>query len=637
MHDMTPRPRTIVILPEHLIDQIAAGEVIERPASVIKELIENALDACATQIDIEIEEAGAGLIRVVDNGLGLSPEDVGFCVLRHATSKITHLDDLSSLLTYGFRGEALASIAAVSHLEIISRRRDHEAATLMFWEGGTKSEEREVGAAVGTAITVRHLFFNTPARREFMRTPSTETKHLVETVTDFACVHPGTGFSLSVDGRPTLQASPAPTMRDRLSDLFGASLTSLLLEFSGGDAELKVSGFAGKPELSRANRDRILTYVNNRRVTVLSLAHAATAAYGETIPRGRFPFAIVCVQINPHKVDVNVHPTKREVRFARDRAVYDLTYYTINKTIFSSPRTSPVLEAKDSYMSAPGEKAAWLPFGTIPSVTRFDEQAVTRPPVHPAPDAVGATGAPGADSAMPAVDNSRPNEEALAPAQTGEKAAGDALASSPREDAVPDAGLRRGPAVADGVSNLWQFRDLYIVAEVGEELWIIDQHTAHERVLYEEILSRAQRKKAETQRLLFPESIDLEAWEWEMFGVANPVLASLGFEVRPFGARTVLLEGVPTGLRLRNPVVLFRRVLEDIEIAQRAGADLTRAAAASAACRSAVMSGDRLKLEEMQALFARLMHTENPFSCPHGRPTMVKIPIVDFDKKFCRA
>jgi len=611
---LPPHPRSITILPDHLIDQIAAGEVIERPASVVKELIENALDAGATQIDVEIEEAGAGLIRVVDNGAGMTADDLLFSVLRHATSKIGHLDDLSSLITFGFRGEALASIAAVSHLEMISRHRDRDAATLMFWEGGTKTEEREAGAAIGTAVTVRHLFFNTPARREFMRAAATETKHLIETVTDFACVQPSVGFSLSIDGRPTVLVAPAPTMRDRLADLFGASLTAMLLEFSGGDAELTVRGFAGKPELSRANRDRILTYVNKRRVSALSLAHAATAAYGETIPRGRFPFAIVCVDINPHKVDVNVHPTKREVRFTRDRTVYDLTYYTINKAIFSSPQTAPVLHVKVPESDV-RDKSAWLPFGTDPSGS------------FPAHDAGAAA------SSMPA------SGEGEEPAGASPALGKEGVEVSPPYTGGPGGATRRSdaPPVADGVSNLWQFRDLYIVAEVGDELWVIDQHTAHERVLYEEILIRVQKRTPETQRLLFPESVDLAPGEWQSYESAGEILATLGFEVRPFGDRTVLLEGVPTGLRIRNPVLLFRRILEDIEIAQRAGADLMKAAAASTACRSSVMAGDRLKLEEMQTLFARLMHTENPFSCPHGRPTMVKIPIVDFDRKFCRA
>ncbi len=614
----TSSPHRISILPDHLIDQIAAGEVIERPASVVKELIENALDAGATQIDVEIEDAGAGLIRVVDNGCGMSPDDMAFSVLRHATSKISHLDDLSTLITFGFRGEALASIAAVSHLELVSRHRDQDAATLMFWEGGTKTEQRELGAAVGTAATVRHLFFNTPARREFMRAAATETKHLIETVTDFACVQPSAGFSLSIDGRPTILVAPAGSMRDRLADLYGASLTAMLLEFKGGDAELSVRGFAGKPELSRANRDRILTFVNNRRVTALSVAHAATAAYGETIPRGRFPFAVVCIDINPHKVDVNVHPTKREVRFTRDRGVYDLTYYTINKTVFSSTQTAPVMHVKVPEADVHAQ-SAWLPFGTTPTRDQLPGGIVPQSREAPAQsdEIVPPHGAVSEASSL----TTGP------PAEPGETA--------PPGPSVPQRAAR--PVIADGVSNLWQFRDLYIVAEVGDELWVIDQHTAHERVLFEEILLRAQKRAPETQRLLFPESIDLAAGEWQAYESAVEILTSLGFEVRPFGDRTVLLEGVPTGLRVRNPVILFRRILEDIEIAQRAGGDLTKAAAASAACRSAVMSGDRLKLEEMQALFARLMATDNPFSCPHGRPTMVKIPIIDFDKKFCRA
>jgi len=601
--------RTIAVLPEHLIDQIAAGEVIERPASVVKELIENALDAGATSIDVEIGGAGEKQIRVVDNGLGMSPADLAAAVLRHATSKIQTVDDLAAIVTFGFRGEALAAIASVSHLEIVSRRRGQDEAAMVFWEGGTKSDSGAVGAPAGTAVTVRHLFYNTPARREYMRAPSTETKRIIETVTDFACFHHRVAFSLAIDGKSALRLAPADTMLSRLIDLFGAKIGDLMIPFQGGDAELGLSGHVGKPELARTTRDRILTYVNGRRVWSQSLSHAATAAYGEMIPRGRYPFAILCLNVNPHRVDVNVHPTKREVRFAHDRAVYDLTYYSINKAIFTSPRAAavtPVMPVKESYTS----QTERLPLATTsPSA---DVGAYGHTPLQDdagqSPLAVGAVREP-PEPAWPGW----PSEHADVPSSA------------------------RARTDADGVSNLWQFKDVYIVAVVGEELWIIDQHTAHERILYEEMLRRGRERRPESQRLLFPESIDLEAREWDVFEASLDAFVSLGFEVRPFGTRTVLLEGIPAGLKVRNPVILFRRVLEDLEIARRGGEDLMKAAAASTACRAAVMAGDRLKLEEMRVLFARLMHTENPFSCPHGRPTMVKIPIADFDKKFCRA
>ena len=611
-----PKPtsaRAIAVLPDQLVDQIAAGEVIERPASVVKELIENSLDAAATQIDIAVENAGSGLLRVVDNGHGMVPDDVALCVMRHATSKIGRIEDLSSLLTYGFRGEALASIASVCHLEVISRHRDRDEALLMFWEGGTLSEKREAGAAVGTAITVRHLFFNTPARREFMRAPTTEVRRIIESVTDAACANPAVGFTLTLDDQPKLQVAPAAALRDRLSDLFGASLASELIEFSGGEGDLIVSGFAGKPEIARANRDRILTFVNSRRIASPSLAHAATAAYGEMIPRGRFPFAIVCLRVNPHRVDVNVHPTKREVRFANERAVYDLTYYSINKAVFGGPKTAPVMHIREESSPLQGQNLR-LP---LSPQARQTTNALYTPLPEPAMPQVGSTESPVTESA----DAPPPHAQTPAP-----------FTGQGMEEA-----LRAAPAESDGVTNLWQFNDVYIAAAVGDELWIIDQHTAHERVLYEQILRRIQDRKSESQRLLFPESIDLEARDWDVFESSAELLAAIGFEARTFGKRTILLEGVPNGLRMKNPVILFRRVLEDLENARHGGEDLTRAAAASMACRSAVMSGDRLKLEEMQMLFAQLMHTENPFSCPHGRPTMIKIPIIDFDKKFCRA
>lgn len=609
--------RDIVILPEHLIDQIAAGEVIERPASVVKELIENSLDAHATQVDVSIRQAGAEEIRVVDNGSGMSPDDVPTAILRHATSKIRNAEDLESILTFGFRGEALAAISSISHLEIITRRRNDDSGAMMFWEAGTRSDSGVVGAPPGTAVTVRHLFYNTPARREYLRAPTTEIKRIIETVTDFAALHHRVGFTLLIDDKEALRVSPADKLENRLADLFGVRIGEMLVPFSGGDAELGVNGFAGKPELSRSSRDRILLYVNGRRVWSQSLQHAATNAYGETIPRGRYPFAVIQVGVNPRKVDVNVHPTKREVRFAHDRAVYDLIYYAINKAIFASPRTAPVLELKPSYTPPPSSER--LPF----------------PPIGVQLAGAGAEepGSCGAAADNPEAWISPPVKERLdVPDAVG---SGDVPHMPPPVE--DDAFVPISNVPAPDVSNFWQFRDLYIVTVVGEELWVIDQHTAHERILYEDILRRALSRKPETQRMLFPESVDLEPSEWQIYEQGSEVIASLGFEARPFGSRTVLLEGIPTGLRVKNPALLFRRVLEDLGTARRGGEDQLRAAAASTACRSAVMSGDRLKPEEMQALFARLMHTENPFSCPHGRPTMVKIPIFDFDKKFCRA
>ena len=616
----TETDRIISVLPEHLIDQIAAGEVIERPASVVKELVENALDARATQIDVSVRQAGSEEIRIVDNGHGMSPADVPTAILRHATSKIRSAEDLETIMTFGFRGEALAAISSISHLEIVSRRKHDDGATMSFWEGGTKTDSGAIGTPAGTSITVRHLFYNTPARREYLRAPTTEIKRIIETVTDFAVYHHRVGFSLLVDDKPALQTAGADSMTDRISDLFGDRIGEMLVPFSGGDAELGVSGYAGKPELSRSSRDRILLYVNGRRVWSQSLQHAATNAYGETIPRGRYPFAVICVSVNPRKVDVNVHPTKREVRFAHDRAVYDIIYYAINKAIFSSPRTAPVLELKPSY-TAP-QASERLPFPPIMEMTPRGEM-----------DDPGSCGS--------AADNleawlSPPVEAtAVIPDSVGDTSeSGEAGESTTIDD---DAFVPRPSAQVADISNFWQFRDLYIVTVVGEELWVIDQHTAHERILYEDILRKAMKRKPETQRMLFPESVELEMREWQVYEGAEQIITSLGFEARPFGQRAVLLEGIPTGLRVKNPVLLFRRILEDIEVAKRGGEDQLKAAAASAACRSAVMSGDRLKAEEMQVLFARLMHTENPFSCPHGRPTMVKIPIFDFDKKFCRA
>lgn len=612
----------IVILPDRLIDQIAAGEVIERPASVVKELVENALDAAARNITIEVTGAGSEEIIVADDGMGMTPEEIEIAVQRHATSKVRTADDLAAISTFGFRGEALPSMASVSRLEIVSRPRGLEAGARRYWEGGMLGEREPVGAPVGTRIKVKNLFYNTPARKKFLKSPTTETRHIIDTVTTFAVAFVHLGFRLIIEGKEVLHAPPADTALDRMADLFGAQLADKLLPFSGGEGDLLASGFAGKPEIARATRGQMFFFVNGRRVQSRSLHHAVSSGYGELIPKGRFPFAVVFVEINPQWVDVNVHPAKREVRFLRENRVHDLVFYTVNKTLHATQKTFAEF---DGQMKVPVGHAPDVAEGTLPLQWKkqvwdrpsrakgsldFVEQAYgpgREPPLVEQPAA-----AP--DIAGPPVDNGSPPGEITA--ELGK------TAHDKQETA--------------GIDDLWQFNNLYILAPVGEDLMVVDQHSAHERILYEEILGRFDGATAQSQRLLFPESIELETYEYGTFEKNIDIFSEMGFAVRPFGNRVVLLEGMPVGLKQRNPVSLFRWVLDDLVSAVKAGDDLKKRAAASYACRAAVMAGDPLTKPEMRAIFQQLFECKNPFVCPHGRPTLVRVPMIEFDKKFCR-
>jgi len=612
----------IAILPDRLVNQIAAGEVVERPASVVKELIENSLDAAARNITVEITGAGGDEITVADDGLGMTPEAVEIAVQRHATSKVRTVDDLSAISTFGFRGEALPSIASVSRLEIVSRPQGSEIGARRFWEGGTLIEREPVGAPVGTRVRVKNLFYNTPARKKFLKSPTTETKHIIEVVTSFATAFVHLGFRLTIEKKEILHAPPADTALDRMADLFGAQLAERLLPYSGGEGDLIVSGFAGKPEIARATRGQMFFFVNGRRVQSQSLYHAVSAGYGELIPKGRFPFVIVFVEINPQWVDVNVHPTKREVRFLRGDRVHDLVFYTINQALHSTKKTFAEFDGK---MQVPAADSPEQAGGTLPlqwkkekwdqrkqaaSSLGFVEQAYG--PAAP-PPAIGSVEIPVDKVTLPSPDDLSPGK----PATATERA----------EDDIGDTA---------GVDDLWQFNNLYILARVGDDLMVIDQHSAHERILYEEILAALDGAPPQSQRLLFPESVELEAFEYETFEKNTGIFSGMGFAVRPFGQRVVLLEGAPTGLKQKNPVALFRWVLDDVVSAVKAGEDLKKRAAASYACRAAVMAGDSLTQPEMRALFRQLFECKSPFVCPHGRPTLVRVPMIEFDKKFCR-
>jgi len=611
----------IVVLPDRLIDQIAAGEVVERPASVVKELIENSLDAAARSITVEITGAGNEEITVADNGLGMTPEAVEMAAQRHATSKIRTVDDLSAISTFGFRGEALPSIASVSRLEIISRPRESEMGARRFWEGGTLIERGPMGAPVGTRVKVKNLFYNTPARKKFLKSATTETKHIIETVTTFATAFVHLEFRLMIEKKEILHVPPADTALHRMADLFGAQLAEKLLPFSGGEGDLLVSGFAGKPEIARATRGQMYFFVNGRRVQSQSLYHAVSAGYGELIPKGRFPFAVVFVEINPQWVDVNVHPTKREVRFLREHRVHDLVFYTINKTLHATQKTFAEFDGKIQVPSGDSPQPA---SGTLPlqwKKEKWDRPTKAADSLAFVEKAYGPAGPSATESAATPSGQIEPAPPA------------DLLRSE--EATAPDS-VKHDIGDTAGIDDLWQFNNLYILVRVGEDLMIIDQHSAHERILYEEMLDKLNGAPPESQRVLFPESIELEAFEYETFEKNTAIFSNIGFTVRPFGQRVVLIEGAPVALKQKNPVTLFRWVLDDLVAAVKAGEDLKKRAAASYACRAAVMAGDSLTQLEMRALFRQLFECRNPFVCPHGRPTLVRVPMIEFDKKFCR-
>jgi DNA mismatch repair protein MutL len=608
------RPK-IELLPDALVNQIAAGEVVERPASVVKELVENSLDAYSSEVDVEIAGGGIEHMRVTDNGIGMDREAALLALRRHATSKIRSMADLTRVSTLGFRGEALPSIASVARVTLTTRPFDEAEATRVRVVGGKVENVAAVGAAPGTTVTVDDLFFNTPARRKFLKAPATESRRVAAWMTDFALGYPHIGFRYRSEGRDVLNVPPHAELLQRVGAVLGTPLVRALLPIDNRLDYIEVQGFVGRPDLAKSHRGQIYLYVNGRRIQDRTLIHALTAGYGEYLPQGRFPVAVVFLSLPPETVDVNVHPAKAEVRFLHPRMAHDAVYYTVNRALLSNrtvPSISPgeplrTVETPEDSTTAP-LRAAVAQILSRPRSERGGPQASLLHSLYRTEPGSLATDAP-------------PTEErAGKPAATrGE------LRSYSADD----------EAVTGGV--FYQFAGVYVIAPVRDALIVMDQHTAHERILFEAVSERINAELTVTQNLLFPISIELEPAAYETFEPNQDLFSRAGFQVRPFGHRTVLLEGAPAVLRGKAPDRYFREVLDELGSELKKGRDRLTALAASFACKAAVRAGDLLNESEMAALFDQLFATRNPYSCPHGRPTVVRIPRDELDRKFGRA
>ncbi|HKZ21665.1 MAG TPA: DNA mismatch repair endonuclease MutL [candidate division Zixibacteria bacterium] len=583
----------IKILSEELINKIAAGEVVERPASVVKELVENSVDAQATQIEIETREGGRKLIRVVDNGRGMDSADVKLAFSRHATSKISSAEDLFNISSLGFRGEALPSIASVSKVEIVTKTKDSANGTKLLIDSGEIKEAKDTPANIGTIVSVYDLFYNTPARRKFLKSEVTENRHIIDLVTNFALAYPSVSFKLKIDNREVLNLNSTATLSQRVREVVGKETFLKMLEIKKEPNEVQVGGFLGKPEVSKASRGEIRFFVNGRIISNRSLLHAVQLGYGELLPKGKYPLIYLFLEVTPHLVDVNVHPQKLEVRFANERQVHDLVYLAIKKTL-SSTMVMPVYEAV-------GEKTL-LPTmgGERPGLVRESLENYI--------------------SKSSSVET---QQKTILKEIFDRKFEPEIVPTEKTEDYY-------------GITNFWQLANTYILAAVKESLIVMDQHTAHERILYEEATKNLTSKKPAVQQLLFPQSLELTPLEFSFFDENLAVWEELGFEVKPLGGKTVVVSGVPSGIRNKNSGNFFKEILTDLSANFKPGNDRIKAITSTFACKAAVKAGDKLTTEEMNSLFDRLFATENPYICPHGRPTLIRIPIEEINHKFGR-
>jgi len=630
----------IHILPEHVANKIAAGEVVERPASVVKELLENALDAGAGHIRVRVEAGGKKLVEVTDDGCGMVRDDALLAFERHATSKIKDAEDLLTVETLGFRGEALPSIASVSRLSLETRAEGEAAGTKIEMHGGRIGRVEDAGLPQGTAIAVRDLFFNTPARRKFLKSESTELAHVAQLVTHYALAHPEKHIELHSSANAMLEAPPVAGYAERIYQVFGKETLDLLVEVAAeaplervglpapppwrreedyeapvpGEARLR--GFVSRPELQKLNRNSIFFFVNRRLVRDRLLQHALTEAYRNILPGGVFPVVLLFLELPAGEVDVNVHPAKTEVRFRQSNFVHDLVRDTVRAALVE---TRPVPHFRRELTAQPTAGVALTPGGrAMPASEGF---ALEPPPLVP-----------------------RPGSLEFAGAIEVERAAGMATApSSARHDdgcggaiAVEENGDRA--TALEALVPLGQVRESFIVAAGEDGLWIIDQHVAHERVLFERVLRQRAAAGVEGQRLLMPLVVELTPAQQAVFAEIAEELKRNGFEAEPFGARTVAVKTAPAGVGAADVERLLHELLDRVA-REEPGLDLEKvqtAIAASVACHAAIKINTPLEPEKMRWLLKELARTECPMTCPHGRPVLLRYSVREMERAFKR-
>jgi DNA mismatch repair protein MutL len=619
--------RLIHILPEHVASQIAAGEVVERPASALKELVENSLDAGAKSISVDIEDGGGRLIAVTDDGCGMSRDDALLALRRHATSKIHDASDLAAIRTMGFRGEALASIASVSHLRMVTRRADDLAGTEITADGGDVTLNRECAAAPGTRIEVRELFFNTPARRKFLKTVATEQGAAAEAIQRLALAYPRIAFKLIADGRTVYELSRAAAPLERLRQLFGAKLASRMLYFDATRAGVRVSGLAATSEQSYPTARMVFTFVNRRAVRDRMLARAVAQAYDTLVPRGRHPAAVVFVELKAEDVDVNVHPMKTEVRFRTSGAVFEAVYHALRNRVANQSAEAagdaPSLATKPVAVAQRPE-----PIGALIVTSRPE------PPLRLVPDAPGAARAeqralglgwgPSTAAEVAALyDDNEVRDSGAAPG----------AASVPARPHVVPLPTSPGAAAARGrtpaYSRLRVIGQLfagYIALEGDDGLILVDQHAAHERVTFEKLRAEMRAGGIRVQAMLTPVAIELNPARAPKIIQALSEFRAVGFDLEPFGPTTLLLKGAPAVFGVEDGARLLREMIdsmgEDGFGPRGSGAfeDLLK----QLACHGSVRVGRVLREPEIAALLNELDRTEFKTNCPHGRPVHIQ-------------
>ena len=659
----------IHVLSDNVANKIAAGEVVERPASVVKELLENSLDAGATRIRIQVEAGGKKLIQVTDNGCGMLRDDALLAFERHATSKIKDAEDLLHVATLGFRGEALPSIASVSRLRLETQTQDEPSGTVIEINGGKIFKVEEAGLPEGTSITVRDLFFNTPARKKFLKAESTELSHIASLVTHYALAHPEKHFELHSATNAMLIAAPVSGHSERVYQVFGKEVLDQLIpvaaiqpleraglpqpppwrrqeeeEAEGEEhpskepGDLRAHGFISKPEIQKLNRNSIYVFVNGRLIRDRLIQHALTEAYRNILPPTVFPVVLLFLELPSAEVDVNVHPSKTEVRFRQQSVVHDFVRDSVRAALMKArpvpqftaeihahPSASPSLTpgAGAGAKATPVDIAAWRALYIPAAPPGF---TLEPPPLPPETERLHFGSQSIAVEANAAVALARLPEQAF-PAD----------GCAPPLPDTPESASDAAPSLAS-LKPLGQIRESFILAVNPEGLWIIDQHVAHERVLFEQILAQRAAQKMEGQRLLMPLVLQLTPAQQAVFSEISDELARNGFEAEPFGAGSVVVKTAPAGIESRQVERMLQELLDQFSREEQAlNLERVRArVAASIACHAAIKVNMPLEQNKMEWLLTELAKTQCPMTCPHGRPVVLRYSLKDIQKAFKR-
>ena len=661
----------IRILPDQVANKIAAGEVVERPASVVKELLENSLDAGARDLRIEIESGGRRLIRIVDDGCGMLRDDALLAFERHATSKLRDVKDLLSIATLGFRGEALPSIASVSRLLLETRSPEEPTGTRIDIAGGKMLVCEEAALGGGTSITVRDLFFNVPARRKFLRSEQTELAHIAALVTHYSLAHPDKSFRLIAGANELLTVTPVATLKERVYQVFGSQILDELVDIGLRERDLflpppsvppsqaiaeyrsepdeppvrrfRLSGYFSRPQIQKGNRNSIFIFVNRRLIRDRLVMHALTSAYHNLMPPSAYPFALVFLECEPEEVDVNVHPSKTEVRFRHGSFVHDFVRDTIRERLMESRPAPTFSPAPTPARTPPAQPAAQLPYSEFSQMLE-NEAPVAAAIVDAAPEpadpgpampefTLRATPPP-----VPRLDFSAPPiEVAPGPPPSGKLQTRrlDMHGEFPPE-AIPAPEMSL--SVLSDLRPLGQIHESFIIAAGRDGLWIVDQHVAHERILFEQVLKQRAAGRVETQRLLMPLVLQLTPEQQIDYARIADELHASGFETEPFGNRTIAVKAAPAAVSAPGLERIVYEILEiaDTELRGASLDDLRRNICASIACRAAIKINMRLDFAKMEWLLKALAATDCPMSCPHGRPIAMHYSTREILKAFHR-